>query len=418
MAPHGNHAASRPRGANPRVLRNEVGQSEVGEHGDALTDGRVRGRGSTINPGNRFETIRLHVLGEHLDESAREHPSGVQVRTQVFRDDTRSVVNKVESPDIPFGWSLNPYRGCEHGCIYCYARPGHEYLGLSCGLDFETKVMAKPDAPELLRKFLSSPAWKGEPIVMSGVTDPYQPVERELRITRACLEVCAAARQPVGLITKNHLITRDLDILSEMARWNGVRVAISLTTLDSGLAAKMEPRASAPRERLAAIRELSAAGVPVAVMTAPIIPALNDREIPALLEAARGAGARTAGMVLIKLPWQIKALFTAWLERHFPERAAHVESLIRQCRGGELYDGAFFNRQRGTGPLAETIRDAFSMFAKRHGLTARLPALNSAEFRAPGALAWRPGGAGNMPGQRGTRGKRGTDQPGLFGAIG
>ncbi|MFN0010213.1 MAG: PA0069 family radical SAM protein [Phycisphaerales bacterium] len=357
------------------------------DHVDALTNGPVRGRGSNLNPGNRFEDVRLHVLGEHLDEQLRDHPSGVQVRTQVFTDDTQSVVNKVESPDIPFNWSLNPYRGCEHGCIYCYARPGHEYLALSSGLDFETKIIAKPRAPELLRQFIAQPAWNGEPIVLSGVTDPYQPVERELRITRRCLEVCAGARQPISLITKNHLITRDLDVLGEMASWRGVRVAVSLTTLDAALAAKMEPRASVPRERLAAIRELVAAGVPVAVMTAPIIPAINDRELPALLEAAAEAGAQSAGMVLLKLPHQIKALFLEWLQRHFPDRAAHVESLIRQCRGGELYDAAFFNRQRGTGPLAATIRDTFSMFAKRHDLTRRLPALNSAAFVRPGQLA-------------------------------
>ncbi len=363
-------------------------------HVDALSTGAVRGRGSGLNPGNRFEDVRLHVLGEHLDEQFRDHPSGVQVRTQVFTDDTQSVVNKVESPDIPFNWSLNPYRGCEHGCIYCYARPGHEYLALSSGLDFETKIIAKPRAAELLRRFISKPGWKGEPIVLSGVTDPYQPVERDLRITRACLEVCHAARQPLSLITKNHLITRDLDILREMAGWNGVRVAISLTTLDPLLAAKMEPRASSPRDRLAAIRELTAAGVPVAVMTAPIIPAINDREIPALLEAAREAGAQSAGMVLLKLPHQIKALFLEWLERHYPDRASHVESLIRQCRGGELYDASFFNRQRGTGPVAENIRDTFSVFAKRHGLTRRLPALNSAAFVRPGHAAGVPLAAG------------------------
>lgn len=397
---------------------NPAPSPEPHERADGLASGPVRGRGSNLNPGNRFEDVRLHVLGEHLDEQLREHPCGVQVRTQVFTDDTQTVVNRVESPDIPFGWSLNPYRGCEHGCIYCYARPGHEYLALSSGLDFETKIIAKPRAAELLRRFIARPAWKGEPIVLSGVTDPYQPVERELRITRGCLEVCAAARQPLSLITKNHLITRDLDILRDMASWNGVRVAISLTTLDPTLAMKMEPRASVPRDRLAAIRELVAAGVPVAVMTAPIIPAINDHELPALLEAAAEAGARSAGMVLIKLPHQIKALFLEWLQRHFPDRAAHVESLIRRCRGGELYDSAFFNRQRGTGPVAATIRDTFGLFAKRLNLTRRLPPLNSAEFRAPGALGWRTGAAANGRARGGRGTDRGADQPGLFGALG
>ncbi len=390
------------------------------DHVDALSTGPARGRGSNLNPGNRFEDVRLHVLGEHLDDQLRDHPSGVQVRTQVFADDTQTVVNKVESPDIPFNWSLNPYRGCEHGCIYCYARPGHEYLALSSGLDFETKIIAKPRAAELLRRFIARPAWKCEPIVLSGVTDPYQPIERELRITRGCLEVCAAAHQPLSLITKNHLITRDLDLLAGMAAWNGVRVAISLTTLDAALAAKMEPRASVPRDRLQAIRELVAAGVPVAVMTAPMIPAINDHELPALLDAAAQAGARSAGMVLIKLPYQIKALFLEWLQRHFPDRAAHVGSLIRQCRGGELYDGAFFNRQRGTGPVAANIRDTFALFARRHGLTRRLPPLNTAAFVPPGGLlppprAGRVGGRWGRTGRAGVADDAARGQMGLFG---
>ena len=393
------------------------------DHVDALSSGPARGRGSGLNPGNRFEAVRLHVLGDHLDDQLRDHPSGVQVRTQVFTDDTRSVVNKVESPDIPFAWSLNPYRGCEHGCIYCYARPGHEYLALSSGLDFETKIIAKPRAAELLRQFIARPAWKCEPIVLSGVTDPYQPIERDLRITRGCLEVCAAARQPLSLITKNHLITRDLDLLADMAAWNGVRVAISLTTLDPLLAAKMEPRASVPRDRLQTIRELTAARVPVAVMTAPMIPAINDHELPTLLEAAAEAGAQSAGLVLIKLPYQIKALFLEWLARHFPDRASHVESLIRQCRGGELYDSAFFNRQRGTGPVAANIRDTFALFARRHGLTRRLPPLNTAAFVPPGGLlptTTGVRGTGHVGGRwsRAAKG-RGTDsaapEPGLFG---
>lgn len=341
----------------------------------------MRGRGAGLNPGNRFDDIRLHVLGEHLDAVRTENPTGTQAATRVVADRTKSVINRVNSPDLPFNWTVNPYRGCEHGCIYCYARPGHEYLGLSCGLDFETVIHAKHEAPALLREAISRPSWKGEPIVMSGVTDPYQPIERELRITRGCLEVCRAFRQPVSLITKNHLITRDIDILADLARDGLAAAAVSLTTLDAGLAAKMEPRASSPAARLAAIRELSRAGVPVTVMTAPIIPRINDHEIPALLEAAAGAGATSAGYVLLKLPYQIKDLFLEWLQRHFPDRAAHVESLVRQTRGGALYEPGFFTRHKGEGPVAEQIRRVFDVFTKRYELDKKRTALRTGEFR-------------------------------------
>ena len=269
---------------------------------DAIVHGKVRGRGAGLNPTSRFEDVRLHVLGEHLDELARERPNGVQVETRVEPDQSRSILNRVESPDIPGDWTLNPYRGCEHGCVYCYARPGHEYFGLSCGLDFETRLFAKHDAPELLRGALRNPSWKGESIALSGVTDPYQPIERELRITRRCLEVCAEACQAVSVITKNRLVTRDRDLLGELAKMGAAHAAVSVTTLDKALAAKMEPRASAPEDRLRAIRELSEAGVPVIVMTAPISPGLNDHEMPSILEAARDAGAVGAGYVMLRLP--------------------------------------------------------------------------------------------------------------------
>ncbi len=352
---------------------------------DGLTTGPVRGRGAGLNPANRFEPIHLHVLGEHLDELAREHAGegGVQVRTSVYADDARTVLNRVESPDLPFRWTLNPYRGCEHGCVYCYARPGHEYFGLSCGLDFETKIFAKREAPLLLRRELAKKSWRAEPIVMSGVTDGYQPIEREMKLTRACLEVLAECGQPVSIVTKNHLVTRDIDLLGRLAKLGSASVAISLTTLDGGLSRIMEPRASSPADRLKAMRELSQAGIPVQVMTAPIIPGINDRELPALLESAAKAGARHAGLVLLRLPYQNKALFLEWLKRHFPDRAARVEALIRQMRGGELYDASFGTRMRGEGPYAEQIASTFRVFARRFGLDAPMPALKNAGFCRP-----------------------------------
>lgn len=339
------------------------------EYRDGLSQGRVRGRGAGLNPGNRFESIRLHVLGEHLDEVLAEAPDGAQVRTLVYDDRSRTVINKVDSPDLPgMRWTLNPYRGCEHGCIYCYARPTHEYLGFSCGLDFETRIVAKRDAPASLREALLSPKWAFEPISMSGVTDPYQPVEARLRITRRCLEVMAEFRQPVGVITKNRLIVRDIDVLADLARDGLASAAVSITTLDHDLAMRMEPRAASPRARLEAVERLSAAGVPVAVMMAPIVPGLTDHEIPAVLKAAAEAGATSAGYVMLKLPYQIKDLFLEWLRRHCPQRAAHVESQVREARGGALYKAAFHERQVGCGARAEQIRQAFSVFKRRYGL--------------------------------------------------
>jgi len=331
----------------------------------------ARGRGAQVNPANRFETLHLEVLGEHVDEVLSENPDGTQVRTLVYADRTKSVVNRVDSPDIPCDWSVNPYRGCEHGCVYCYARPGHEMLGFSCGTDFETRIVAKHDAPELLRKRITSRSWAGEPILMSGVTDPYQPVERTLGITRRCLEVCVAHRQPVSLITKNALILRDVDLLADLAAREAAQCAISLTSLDNRLASSMEPRASAPRERLRAIRELSRAGIPVTVMTAPIIPGLNDREIPALIDAAAEAGATSAGYVFLRLPFEVKSVFFDWLRREFPDRAAHVESLLRQARQGEVTDSEFGRRMVGMGPIAEAIRTLFRTSARRVGLEPR-----------------------------------------------
>ncbi|HYD01319.1 MAG TPA: PA0069 family radical SAM protein [Phycisphaerales bacterium] len=359
-----------------------------------LTHDAVRGRGTPLNPANRFKPIAITLDGETLDDELRDHPSGVQVKTRVYTDDSRSVLTSNDSPDIPFTWSLNPYRGCEHGCIYCYARPGHEYLEMSCGIDFETKIMAKTEAPALLRRELCKPSWVGpdgavEPITMSGVTDPYQPLERKLKITRRCLEVMAEFRQPVGIITKNTLVARDKDILGAMAKNPGgngplARVTLSITSLDPRTAMVMEPRASTPRDRLRAVRELTEAGVEVSVMTAPIIPGINDHEIPALLQAVKDAGATNAGYVLLRLPWQIKTLFLEWLVRHFPDRAARVESLLRQSRGGELYDSGWGERMSGTGPIADTIAATFKLFCAKNGLNNRdRGGLDTRSFKAP-----------------------------------
>ncbi len=348
-----------------------------------MVTGAVRGRGAGLNPANRFDGVRLHVLGETLDDARREHPEGVQVPTLVAADATRHMINRVDSPDLSFNWTLNPYRGCEHGCVYCYARPTHEFLGYSCGLDFETRIIAKHDAPALLQRELANPKWAGEPIVMSGVTDAYQPIEREFNITRACLEVLAECGQPVSIVTKNRLVTRDIDKLQRLARVNAANVAISVTTLDAKLAGSMEPRASCPADRLRAIRELSDAGIPVMVIMGPIIPGLTDREIPRLLEAAAEAGAQNAIWLLLRLPHQVKDLFADWLGRYAPDRARHVLSLMAQCHGGELYDSAFGSRARGKGAFAEQIRDTFRLFARRHGLDRPLPPLSSEAFVHP-----------------------------------
>lgn len=356
------------------------------EFQDALTQGPTRGRGAGLNPGNRFEDLRLHVLGDHLDEILVDQPEGVQVPTRVYRDHSRSIINPVDSPDLHFKWTVNAYRGCEHGCIYCYARPNHEYLGLSSGLDFETKIFAKIDAPLLLRRELQKKSWLGEGIMLSGITDPYQPIESKMKLTRQILEVCVEFAQPLSIITKNALITRDLDLLRELRTHQAIRAAISITTLDNRLAHAMEPRASSPKARLHAVETLASAGIPVAVMVAPVIPALNECEIPAILQAAKDAGATSAGMVLLRLPHQIKALFLDWLKREFPQRAAHVESAIRDTRDGELYQSDWGLRQRGSGPRADQINQVFDLFARKLGLDGRGRPKSSAEFLRRKAL--------------------------------
>lgn len=355
---------------------------------DALAKGPAHRRGAGLNPGNRFETVRLHVLGEELDRELveREGDDGSlqRVQRQVFLDRTQRIINRVaRTSDVPFDWTLNPYRGCEHGCIYCFARQYHEYLGFSCGLDFETKLMAKPDAARLLKQELAAPSWKPEPIVMSASTDIYQPIEHKMRIARQCLEVLAECGQPVTTMTKSALVLRDVDLWSRLAAMNAGRVTITLVTLDAELARKLEPRASAPSARLRAIRELSAAGIPVSVNVAPIIPGLTDVELPRILEAVAQAGARRAAWVLLRLPYQIKDLFLDWLQRCVhPDRARKVESLIRQARGGKLYD-ASTNRHRGRGPIVEQLAQTFDVFTRRYGLNRDIRPLSTANFRRP-----------------------------------
>jgi DNA repair photolyase len=337
----------------------------------------IVGRGAAGNPKNRFERIVVEP-----DETEGDEP---RPETVYLRDHSRSIIARNVSPDIGFDASINPYRGCTHGCVYCFARPTHEYLGLSAGLDFESRILVKQDAPELLKKELSSPRWNPQVLSMSGVTDPYQPVERRLRITRRCLEVLAEFRNPVVIVTKNYLVTRDMDLLSELASHEAAAVAFSLTTLDDDLRRIMEPRTSSPARRLAAVEKLAAAGIPVGVMTAPVIPGLNDHELPNLLSAAAEAGATFAAYVPVRLPYAVAPLFEDWLARHFPERKDKVLNCIRSMRGGELNDASFGSRMRGEGLFARHIAQLFSISCRRAGIgEGRFPKLSTAAFRGSG----------------------------------
>jgi len=337
----------------------------------------IRGRGAARNPPNRFEQIAYAPDPDAID------PEDPAPDTQFFKDPSRSLITVNDSPDVGFEASINPYRGCEHGCIYCYARPTHEYLGFSAGLDFETKILVKEDAPELLRRELSLPRWKPQVLAISGVTDPYQPVERRLKLTRRCLEVLAEFRNPVVIITKNHLVTRDLDLLAELARHEAATVYLSVTTLDAGLARTMEPRTSQPTRRLAAIETLSRAGVPTGVLVAPVIPGLTDTELPAIISAAAKAGARCAGYVLLRLPHAVAPLFEAWLTDHRPARKDKVLNRIRAIRGGRLNDPRFGSRMKGEGIFAEQIADIFALACRKAGIGSGGPGLSTAAFRRP-----------------------------------
>ena len=367
-----------------------------------------KGRGARANPTGRFERRRIEP---DLEALAANHPadrpddlpddlpdddatspdpvfdlSEPAPKTQAIPDPSRTAITFNRSPDISFSASLNPYRGCEHGCAYCYARPTHEYLGYSAGLDFETKILVKHGAPDLVRKELSAGRWRPQVVAISGVTDAYQPLERRLQLTRRCLEVFAEFRNPVSIITKNALVTRDIDILRELAEHQAISVALSVTTLNPELQRVLEPRASTSAERLRTIEKLSAAGIPAGVMVAPILPGLTDMETPALLEAAASAGARWAGHIVLRLPHGVRDLFDDWLLTHRPLRRMKVLGRLESLRGGKLNDPRFGTRMRGEGRFAEQIADLFRICARRQGLDRPSPTLSTAAFRSPGGV--------------------------------
>jgi DNA repair photolyase len=343
------------------------------------------GRGAVRDLPNRFIKLAMD-----LDPDVVQHDPSAEgealpnPKTLFLEDQSESIITRNESPDIGFSAGINPYRGCEHGCSYCYARPYHEYLGFSAGLEFETKIMVKRRAAELLRREISQPKYEPQVLAMSGVTDCYQPAERHFRITRGCLEVLVEFRNPVGIITKNFLVTRDIDLLKELASFDAVCVTISITTLNPELAAKMEPRASSPAHRLRAIEMLAKAGIPVGVNVAPIIPGLNDREIPCVLEAAKAAGASDAGYTLLRLPYGVKDIFSEWLKANFPEKLDRILGTIREVRGGKLNVSDFRTRMTGEGPYADQIRQMFHVFRERLGFGTRKWNLRTEHFRKPG----------------------------------
>ena len=341
------------------------------------TPNPIRGRGASWSPANRFEVMHVETTDPDWPEEERPAP-----RTRFYRDLSKTIISRNNSPDVGFECSINPYRGCEHGCIYCYARPTHEYLGFSAGLDFESNIMIKIDAAELLAAELSSPRWQPQVIVMSGVTDPYQPAERRLLITRSCLEVLLRFRNPVAIITKNRLVTRDIDLLRQFATWAGTAVNISVTSLDPNLQRVLEPRTSPPSARLEVISQLRDAGIPVGVMVAPIIPGLTDHEVPTILSACAKAGAQFAGYTILRLPWAVAPLFENWLKEHFPDRKDKVLSRIRHLRGGKLNNSEWAKRMEGDGIFAQQIASLFQVGCRRASLCDR-PKLSAADFRRP-----------------------------------
>ena len=336
-------------------------------------------RGSNLSPQNRF----LSTSRERFDDGWESFAEEPDPRTEILEDSSRSAFATNTSPDIPFTHSINPYRGCEHGCAYCYARPTHEYLGFNAGIDFETKIVVKRDAARLAREEMMRPRWKPTVVSISGVTDPYQPIERKLGITRGCLEVLAEFRNPVAMISKNHLITRDADILGDMARDNAAAAALSITSLDEKLQRVLEPRTSIPARRLAAVETLAKAGVPVRVMIAPVIPGLNDTEVPAIVRAAADAGACAAGWIMVRLPHAVAPLFEDWLGRHFPDRKDKVLNRLRAMRGGKLYDSSYGKRMRGEGVMAEQIGALFDAAIRKYGLDRDREPLSTDAFRRP-----------------------------------
>ena len=329
---------------------------------------KVKSREAGFNPKNRFEKIYIDYFGEDFENELNENEEKRGVPTVFFKDTTKTILAKNNSSDIPFTYSINPYRGCEHGCIYCYARPSHEYLGFSSGIDFETKVMIKPDAPSLLEDAFKKKSWVPETIMFSGNTDCYQPVERKLEITRKCLGVFLKYRNPCAIVTKNALITRDLDILKEMAKLNLVSVAVSITTLKRKLSRKLEPRTSVPSQRLETVAKLASENIPVGILAAPVIPGLNDEEIPNILKAASEHGALSAAMIMLRLPFAIKDLFIDWIQRNYPEKASRIINRIKDTRGGKLNSNVFKKRMTGEGELAHSIHRLFKASCRKYGL--------------------------------------------------
>jgi DNA repair photolyase len=336
-----------------------------------------RGRGAASNPANRFERTSYQTC--EWDE-----PEDPSANTVFLKDQTRTIINYNDSPDVGFNASVNPYRGCEHGCIYCFARPNHEYLGFSAGLDFETKILVKEDAPELLRRELASARWEPQVIAISGVTDAYQPVERRLQLTRRCLQVLAEFRNPVVIITKNELVVRDIDLLGELSRLDAALVFVSVTSLDAELARELEPRASQPGRRLAAIEALAAAGIPVGALIAPVIPGLTDHEMPSIISAAAKAGAVAAGYVPLRLPYGVAPLFEEWLTLHRPLQKEKILNRVREIRGGRLNDPGFGSRMRGSGAYADQISELFELSCRKAGLNSKRPKLSAKDFLRPG----------------------------------
>ena len=338
----------------------------------------IHGRGAASNPGNRFE--KSHYVRSEGDEPDDSSPG-----TVLLKDASRTIIAYNDRPDVGFDASINPYRGCEHGCIYCFARPNHEYLGFSAGLDFETRILVKENAPELLRRELMLPSWKPQPLAISGVTDAFQPIERRLRLTRRCLEVLVEFRNPVVIITKNELVTRDIDLLAELARHEAALVFVSITSLRGELARELEPRASQPDRRLAAIEALTAGGIPVGVLVAPVIPGLTDHEMPGILAASRRAGAIAAGFVPLRLPFGVAALFEEWLTLHEPLQKEKILNRVREIRGGKLNDPNFGSRLRGQGEYARHLQKLFEAACRKVGMKDSRPRLSVGSFRLPGS---------------------------------
>jgi DNA repair photolyase len=345
---------------------------------------RVHGRGAAFNPGNRFE--RLHV--DELSDVREPDPDEPErkVPTMFFHDTTRSIFAKNDSPDVPFTFSVNPYRGCEHGCIYCYARPTHEFLGFSAGLDFESKIMVKKDAPQLLEEALRNPRYEPQVIALSGNTDCYQPVERKFKLTRACLEIFLKYRNPVGIVTKSAMITRDIDILKELAKYDCISISISITSLNPDVLTRMEPRAATAERRLAALNELAKAGIPVGVNAAPIVPGLTDEELPEIVRRAAENGAKFVEYIMVRLPYSVKDLFVEWVNREFPLRASKILNRIKEVRGGNLSDPRFHSRMSGEGELADTIYNLFQAACKKYRMNEEDFHLSTKHFQRSGQL--------------------------------